>query len=751
MRPLPLAMAVLAVGCGPAEDHHAQARALVEAMDLRTRAAQVIVAPLGVGDGGAGARRLERLSAAGGVGGVWVSGGDPAEVAAAIRRAQAAAPIPLLVAGSVDGGAPLLGATRMPSAVTVAALAGREDARVAGSIAAREAAAVGVRLGFVAMPPTNGSAPLAFAARDPGRATEGIGEFIRGMHDAGVLPGVLAFWTEDGEDPLLAWDRARLDALELAALRPIVREEIGAVWLGPLRLPALTGDSAHLPTSPAAARGLLLRQLGFEGLVAADVGAGSPLARRFGEAEAAVRVLASGAHLVLRASDPAAVAAAIVAAVEDGRIGRVAVDSAAVRVVALRLRAASGTGAPAPDTLHRLLRAPAAVTLARRLTALAAAPALPAPAPLARLGTPADGGFDSARLAVVDSILSRSLDDSVYTAAALAIGRRGSVVRLRGFGRGVDPRRTVFDVASLTKPVATTTAVALLIDRGLMRLDDPVRRHLREWSGEGKDGVTIAHLLSHTSGLPAGLWLFGSAGSPEHAIRQALAQPLLHPPGERVLYSDLGMILLAVAIERAAEEPLDQLLARHVFAPLGMQHTMYLPPLALAQATIPTARPAERDFVLRAVVHDANAFRIGGVAGHAGLFSTARDLAVFAQMILNGGAYGTASVLDPATLQSLTARGPGTENRAFGWDTPADRSSAGRYFSADAFGHTGYTGTSLWIDPRLDLFVVLLTNRTFTGASALDVLRVRSAVHEAVARAISDTTVAPRAGARPVR
>ena len=181
--------------------------------------------------------------------------------------------------------------------------------------------------------------------------------------------------------------------------------------------------------------------------------------------------------------------------------------------------------------------------------------------------------------------------------------------------------------------------------------------------------------------------------------------------------------------------PLDRYLAGHLFAPLGMESTFYLPPAALRDSIVPTAEENEREFALHGVVHDANAFRLGGVAGHAGLFSTAADVAVFAQMMMNGGAYGTVRLLAPGTVQAFTRRQPGAEQRALGWDTPSRVSSAGGYFSSRSYGHTGYTGTSLWIDPAADLFVVLLTNRTYTKATGGEILRLRAAVHDAAARA----------------
>jgi CubicO group peptidase (beta-lactamase class C family) len=217
-------------------------------------------------------------------------------------------------------------------------------------------------------------------------------------------------------------------------------------------------------------------------------------------------------------------------------------------------------------------------------------------------------------------------------------------------------------------------------------------------------------------------------------------------PGEKMVYSDFGMILMAEGVRLAAREPMDHFLARRVFGPLGMQSTFYLPSPDLRDRAVATAVESERPYPLRAVVHDGNAFRLGGVAGHAGIFSTAWDLSVFAQTLLNGGAYGTRRVWERGTVAAFTRRQPNAGTRALGWDTPAPRSSAGSYLSARAYGHTGFTGTSIWIDPEKELFVIVLANRTFTKGSQGDILRIRGRVADLAAKAITDQPVRPRAG-----
>lgn len=751
-----LVLVVALAGCDrERRTAHLAAVRVVSSMELDARAAQLVMPTLRVVGDTAAMAAQRRGAASGRFSGVWIERGDPRRVATVLADLRRRSPTPLLAAGPMDGGAPIDGATRFPSTTLVARLAPAEDAREMAEIAAREAAAVGIDLGFVALPPTNVDGPLTFVAREPWRIGAGLATVIEAAADEGVMTGLFTLWAEGLGDPLLTWDRSRLEAIEIAILRQALDAGAEAVGTGALRLPALTGDSTPLPLSPAV-EAMLRRDLGFgHGLLVADLGPGSPIVALHGQTEAAVRAVQAGADLLVRATDPVAVTAAISAAVRSGRLPPERVDSAAVRVMALKIRANDRRAAAHPDSVAALIGGAPAHATARRLDSIVGEPVLPAARADLRLVT-ADAEIDSltamdtAALRSIDAIMEEALEDSVFTAAALAIGRRGALVRLTAYGNAVDATTTIFDIASLTKVVSTTSAVALLVERGEMELDASVRRYLPEWRGEGKADVTVRHLLTHTSGLPSGLWLFGSARSPEAAVEQALAQRLVREPGSAVEYSDLGMILLAEAAERAAGLPLDRFLARELFAPLGMSRTMFLPPLVLAPEIVPSALTPERDFTLRGVVHDGNAFRLGGVAGHAGLFTTARDLAIFAQTMLNGGTYGTTRILAPETIEAFVTRQREEDTRALGWDTPSDLSSAGRYFSARSFGHTGYTGTSLWIDPELDLFVVLLTNRTFTGASATDILRLRAAVHEAAARGVTDVEVRPRRDARAV-
>jgi serine-type D-Ala-D-Ala carboxypeptidase len=779
------------------------------AMSLHQRAAQT-VAPLLHLTGDSVPERLRAEVATGAAGALLVRGGEAGRVSAAVERLRAAAPWPLLVVSDLDELA--AEASGLPPARFAAALANVETVRSVGGHAARMALAFGADLGVVSLPPLNRDQPMPAASLAREKLGTGIVAYLEGAQEAGLAVSIRAFPRPDTTHLPFRWDRARLEVIELDELARLAQTEPSAVELGYVRLPALTGDTLPLPLSAAAVEGLVRRDLGFDGVVMADLSAAGGLA-----GTAAVTALAAGVDLLLGVEDPAAVVDAVAAAMAEGRLDSLRVTEAARRVMWLRAslqvddsvrverreRGGEARSAglalgvdPALAAARMAAAAPTpeaadSIVVAFRLggeavvaggaadgdgeeeghVAAADGEGVPPrrpwltrdepqrgprigwpPAPVLRM-LPADSaGLQAGLAGGIDAIMRAALEDSVFSAGAVAVGRRGGLVVLRGYGlsgRGgggapVDPARTIFDLASLTKVIGTTTAAALLVDDGRMDLNAPVRRYLRDFDGDDKDDVRVRHLLTHTSGIPSGLWVFGSAGSPEQALRQVLEQPLVRPPGERMQYSDLGMMLLAAAAESAAGMPLDRFLATRVFAPLGMQSTMYLPPLVLRDEIVPTAEITEREFPLQGIVHDANSFRLGGVAGHAGLFSTARDLAVFAQMMLNGGRYGTLSLLSRSTVEEFTVRQEGAEQRAIGWDTPSRVSSAGAYFSSRSYGHTGYTGTSLWIDPQNELFVVLLTNRTYVEASGEEVLRLRAAVHDAAARAVTDRLVRRR-------
>jgi CubicO group peptidase (beta-lactamase class C family) len=264
-------------------------------------------------------------------------------------------------------------------------------------------------------------------------------------------------------------------------------------------------------------------------------------------------------------------------------------------------------------------------------------------------------------------------------------------------------------LASLTKVVATTTAIMLLYDAGTVDIDAPVSRYLPDFSGGLRDQVTVRHLLTHRAGLPAGRELWRIAKTPAEARAAVLASPIQCTPGSCYEYSDLGADLLGFVAEAASGQTLDAFLERRVFAKLGMTDTHFRPDAMSSVRIAPTEIAPPRGYPLRGEVHDENAYALGGVAGHAGLFSTADDLSVFAQMMLDGGVYNGVRIVSDSAVALFTKRAAG--HRALGWDTCDGGAGCGQYMSERAFGHTGFTGTSLWIDPDRQMFVILLTNR----------------------------------------
>ncbi|MEN9509062.1 MAG: hypothetical protein RLZZ621_1625 [Gemmatimonadota bacterium] len=343
----------------------------------------------------------------------------------------------------------------------------------------------------------------------------------------------------------------------------------------------------------------------------------------------------------------------------------------------------------------------------------------------------------------VRTVLERAIADSAFPGGYAVIGTADGIVAEWGAGvlDPADPVRpsatTVWDLASLTKVVGTTSAMLQLIGSGKVALDAPVVRYLPAWQARGTSSVTIRHLLTHSAGLPAWRALYKEARDPEEARRQVLATGPDTVPGTRLLYSDLGFILLGMVVERVSGEPLDQYTARHVFAPLGMTDTRFLPPAAWVPRIAPTERDPWRQRHLRGEVHDENASRLGGVSGHAGLFSTARDLSRLARAYLQHGQLAGVRVFDSTTVGTFTSVQDSTvSRRALGWETPTGGNSAGRRLSSRAFGHTGFTGTSLWMDPQRGLFVILLTNRVNPTRENRKIGAVRSALADAVVGAM---------------
>jgi CubicO group peptidase (beta-lactamase class C family) len=361
--------------------------------------------------------------------------------------------------------------------------------------------------------------------------------------------------------------------------------------------------------------------------------------------------------------------------------------------------------------------------------------------------SPASVGMSAKRLESIDRIVARGVRAGGYPGAAVVVGRRGAMVWQKGFGRisygasgaPVNPTATIYDLASLTKVVGTTTAVMLLYDEGRIVLDAPVREYLPEFSGGDKDLVTVRELLEHRSGLPADRDIWRAAHTPAEARDAVIDVPLVCHPGDCYIYSDLGAIVLGLVVERVTGLGLDVYLRERVFAPLGMTQTFFRPADSVRRRVAPTARTADGGQMVRGVVHDENAWALGGVAGHAGLFSTAGDLAVFAQMLLNGGVYDGVRIVSDSTVRLFTTRAAGS--RALGWAMADGQWGSGRYLSDGSFGHVGFTGTSLWIDPERELFVILLTNRVYkprVRGSSKAIADIRADLADAAAVAVTD-------------
>jgi beta-glucosidase-like glycosyl hydrolase/CubicO group peptidase (beta-lactamase class C family) len=373
--------------------------------------------------------------------------------------------------------------------------------------------------------------------------------------------------------------------------------------------------------------------------------------------------------------------------------------------------------------------------------------------------SPGEVGFSEEGLGEAAEVVKAAIEAGTAPGAVALVARRGKIVLERAYGRlsyddGAAPvtKETLYDLASLTKVVVTTTLAMILYEKELLDLDAPVTSYVPEFEGGEKDLVTVRDLLAHSGGLPwwTDLYKKFQGKPPEEARRGYLeticSLPLDYTPRTKMVYTDLGILLLGEVLERVTGKDLESLAREEIFAPLGMEDTTFRPDPSLLSRIAPTERDPWRGRVVQGEVHDENAYGLGGVAPHAGLFSTARSLARFAQMMINGGAFEGERLLNPETIALFTTRAnlvPGS-SRALGWDTPSETSSAGRLFSASSYGHTGFTGTSLWIDPERELFVILLTNRVHPTRENQKIAELRPAFHDAVAHAIADVEIAPR-------
>lgn len=344
----------------------------------------------------------------------------------------------------------------------------------------------------------------------------------------------------------------------------------------------------------------------------------------------------------------------------------------------------------------------------------------------------------------------------IYPGAVLVIGNRERILHAQGFGRlewntgpAPDPDQTLWDLASLTKVVGTAPAIMRLVERGQVNLDTPVVHYLPRFQGPGKDAVTVRMLLNHTSGLRSYLPFFQLARTRDSAIALLYREPLRRKPGTLAEYSDLNFLLLGLLVEAVAKESLESFVTREVLLPAGLAHTTYRPADSLRNRTAPTGR--YRGHPVCCEVNDQNAVRMGGVAGHAGLFSTGADLARYARLWLNRGILDGHRVFPPAIVDTFLSTAQGKGDRLLGWERPdpanRDDSAYGHLLSEAAYGHTGWTGTLLWIDPKQDLFLVLLTNRSFdprVGRSIRALRGVRNDLADQVVRTVARTAKTDR-------
>ncbi len=376
-------------------------------------------------------------------------------------------------------------------------------------------------------------------------------------------------------------------------------------------------------------------------------------------------------------------------------------------------------------------------------------------------------GMSAERLARMDQVIQASIAKKELPGAVVLVARHGRVAWRKAYGsRAVEPQPeamtadTIFDLASLTKIVATATSVMILVEQGKVRLSDPAIQFIPEMKGGGRDAITIEQLLTHTAGFAPDFDLRERWTGYDEAIKRLYREPLRNPPGARFVYSDINYIALGEVVHRVSGQTLDQFARENIFMPLGMRDTGFNPDPGLRSRIAPTEkRRGQMNYLgdsgenagpqgeqwLRGQVHDPTSFRMNGVAGHAGLFSTANDLAIFCQMILSGGIYHGARILSPMGVATMTRPRAIAENgsaRGLGWDvTTSFSTNKGDLFPLGSFGHTGFTGTSMWIDPASDSFVIFLSNRVHPDGKG-DVASLRGRVASIVASSVTDTTVA---------
>ncbi len=395
-----------------------------------------------------------------------------------------------------------------------------------------------------------------------------------------------------------------------------------------------------------------------------------------------------------------------------------------------------------------------------------------------RFAAPQEAGFEPEKLAKLDSVVNFWIADSAFPCAQLLVAKDGKIIFDKAFGtydysplsRTID-LNTMYDLASLTKVCATTLAVMKLYGEGRLDIEAPVARYIPQFGQDGKGKIAVRNLLEHDSGLPPDppMYLWKTSAIPQEQLDRLLKSPrsfvvadsfgnnfnvahdamwdslyatrLEYPTGAKMVYSDINFLMVGKIVEKIAGMPLDKYVVENFYRPLGMIHTMFTPPASLAQTCAPTEYDSAAGGLIQGVVDDENSRSLGGAAGHAGLFSTAKDLAVCLQMLLNHGVYDGRQYLQDSVIALFTRKQSILSTRGLGWDTKAPNpqySSAGHYFSPNSFGHTGSTGTSVWVDPERHLFVILLTNRICPARDNEKIARARPSIYDAVIGALGN-------------
>jgi CubicO group peptidase (beta-lactamase class C family) len=375
------------------------------------------------------------------------------------------------------------------------------------------------------------------------------------------------------------------------------------------------------------------------------------------------------------------------------------------------------------------------------------------------IGAPPGPSRDSVVHAAIKRVLDAALADSAFPGAIAIVGSRAGVMTQYAVGHldwAPSPppdEHTLWDIASLSKVVGVTTAIMQLVAQHRVDINAPLQRYIPEWTGPNKDRVTVRHLLTHTSGLPSFKAYDEITHDPDSLAKLMFSTPLDSMPGRIMVYSDIGAYMLGRLVERLSGQTLDAYLHDHVFEPLRMTETMYRPPASLISRIAPTEVDPRRGGLVRGKVHDERAYYLGGVSAHAGVFSSAHDLARFARMYLNGGELDGARILEPSTIALFTAYTDSAfSNRGIGWqkpDLPGMRYTnpsaawAGQFMSRAAFGHTGFTGTSIAVDPVNDVFVILLSNRVNPTRNNTKITPVRRRLADAVMTALRGASANP--------